>query len=50
MRIIKEKQLDIQSQKMEENCELIIVTRKKNAERVFDIFDSIFEISISKLD
>ena len=50
MRIIKEKQLDIDSQKMEENCELIIVTRKKNAERVFDIFDSIFEISISKLD
>ena len=50
MRIIKEKQLDIQSQKMEENCELIIVTRKKNAERIFDIFDSIFEISISKLD
>ena len=29
MRIIKEKQLEIQSQKMEENCEVIIVTRKK---------------------
>ncbi len=29
MRIIKEKQLDIHSQKMEENCELIIITRKK---------------------
>jgi putative IMPACT (imprinted ancient) family translation regulator len=50
MRIIKEKQLEIHSQKMEENCDLIIVTRKKNAERIFDIFDSLFEISISKLD
>ena len=50
MRIIKEKQLEIHSQKMEENCELIIVTRKKNAERIFDIFDSLFEISITKLD
>ncbi len=50
MRIIKEKQLEIHSQKMEENCELLIVTRKKNAERIFDIFDNLFEISISKLD
>ena len=50
MRIIKEKQLEIHSQKMEENCELLIVTRKKNAERIFDIFNALFEISISKLD
>lgn len=50
MRIIKEKQLEIFSQKMEENCELVIVTRKKDAERIFDIFDSIFEISISEID
>lgn len=50
MRVIKEKQLDIRSQKMKENCEMIIVTRKKNAEQTFDIFNSLFEISISKLD
>ena len=50
MRIIKEKQLEIHSQKMEANCELLIVTRKKNAERIFEIFDALFEISISKLD
>ena len=50
MRIIKEKKLEIHSQKMEENCELIIVTRKKNAEQIFDIFSALFEISISKLD
>ncbi len=50
MRIIKEKQLVVHSQKMDESCELIIVTRKKNAELVFDIFNTIFEISILKLD
>ena len=50
MRIIKEKKLEIHSQKMEENCELIIVTRKKNAEQIFDIFSALFEISILKLD
>jgi len=50
MRVIKEKQLDIRSQKMKENCEIIIVTRKKNAKQIVDIFDSLFEISISKLD
>lgn len=50
MRIIKEKQLDIHTQKMEDNCEIIIVTRKKNAQRIFEMFDSLFEISISKLD
>ncbi len=50
MRIIKEKQLDIYTQKMEDNCEIIIVTRKKNAQRIFEMFDSLFEISISNLD
>ena len=50
MRIIKEKQLEIRSQRMENHCELIVVTRKQNAERIFDIFNSLFEISISKLD
>ena len=50
MRIIKENQLDIYTQKMEDNCEIIIVTRKKNAQRIFEMFDSLFEISISNLD
>ena len=50
MRVIKEKQLDIHSQKMEENCELIIVTRRKNTEHIFEIFNALFEISILKLD
>ena len=50
MRIIKEKNLTIISQKMELNCEMEIATRKKNAEIIFDIFDTMFEISIKKKD
>ena len=50
MRVIKEKNLDIVSQKMEMNCELIISTRKKNAETTFDIFSNLFEIKIEKVD
>ncbi|RVT77631.1 YigZ family protein [Flavobacterium sufflavum] len=46
MRIIKEKNLDIVNQKMEMSCEIEIKTRKKNAEQVFDIFNSLFEIEI----
>ncbi len=56
MRVIKEKKLDIVSQEMEMNLEtnlpigtIILKTRKKNAEMVFDTFNSIFEIDILKL-
>ncbi len=48
MRIIKEKNLEIITQKMELSCEIEIATRKKNAEMVFDIFNSLFEITIKK--
>ena len=46
MRVIKEKNLEIIAQKMEMSCEIEIATRKKNAEMVFDIFNSMFEIEI----
>jgi uncharacterized YigZ family protein len=56
MRVIKEKKLDIVTQEMEidENSglpigKIEIKTRKKNAEMVFDIFNSMFEISIKPL-
>lgn len=50
MRVIKEKNLEIVNQKMELSCEIEISTRKKNAEMVSDIFNSMFEINITKLD
>ncbi|WP_105195821.1 IMPACT family protein [Flavobacterium columnare] len=49
MRIIKEKDINIIAQKMEETCELIISIRQKNAEMIFGIFSAIFEVSISEL-
>ncbi len=56
MRVVKEKKLDILTQTMEINSltqqpEGIIElkTRKKNAETIFDIFNSIFEIKIIRV-
>lgn len=48
MRVIKEKNLDIVSQKMEMSCEIEISTRKKNAKMIFDIFSNLFEVEISE--
>jgi uncharacterized YigZ family protein len=49
MRIIKEKNLEIISQQMKESCQIILATRKKNAEIIFDIFFNLFEIEIKKI-
>ena len=56
MRVIKEKKLEVVSQEMEINeittlpiGKTEIKTRKKNAEMVFDIFNSMFEIDIKRL-
>ena len=46
MRVIKEKNIAIVSQKMEMSCEIEIVTRKKKAETIFDIFNSMFDIEV----
>lgn len=46
MRVIKEKNLEIVSQKLELSCEIEIKTRKKNAETIFDIFNSLYPIQI----
>lgn len=46
MRVIKEKNLEIITQKMEMSCEIEIATRRKNATMVFEIFDTMFEIGI----
>ena len=49
MRVIKEKNLKIISQQMEDNCQIEIAIRKENAEKVFGIFHTIFEVAIKKL-
>ena len=48
MRVIKEQNLDIISQRMEMSCEIEIATRKQNAEKIEEIFESLFEITIKK--
>lgn len=49
MRVIKEKNLQIVSQAMNENCQIEISTRKKNAETILGIFEGLFEIQIESL-
>ena len=49
MRIIKEKNLNIVAQNMNENCQIEITTRKKNAEIIFDIFSNLFEVEITEI-
>ncbi len=49
MRVIKEKNLEIVNQKMDESCQIEIATRKKNAENIVDIFSNLFEIEIEKI-
>ena len=46
MRVIKEKNLEIITQKMEMSCEIEIATRKKNATIVLDTFENMFEVAI----
>lgn len=46
MRVIKEKNLDIVSQKMEMDCEIIVSTRKQNAPMVLEAFTNLYEIDI----
>lgn len=48
MRVIKEKNLEIVSQEMNESCKIVIATRKKNAEMIFDIFNNLFEVKIKQ--
>lgn len=47
MRIIKENNLSIVNQKLELNCQIEISVRKKDAEKIYTLFESLFEIKIS---
>ena len=49
MRVIKEKQLKIVDQKLELDCQIQISVRKKYSEKIFEIFDNLFEIEVKEL-
>ena len=46
LRIIKENSININDQKLELNCELIISVRKSNSNKIFKIFDSLYKVEI----
>ncbi|QYJ68307.1 IMPACT family protein [Flavobacterium litorale] len=47
MRVIKEKSLDIVTQTMEMDCEIVVSTRKKNAPAVLEAFKNLYEVKVS---
>lgn len=49
MRIIKEKNLQIISQKMEMDCEIEISIRKKNVQNLLDTFENLYEIKLTEI-
>ncbi|MCF6307996.1 MAG: YigZ family protein [Flavobacteriaceae bacterium] len=50
MRIVKDENLNITHQKMELDCEFIISVRKKDTERIFELFDNTYKIAIKRFD
>ena len=48
MRIVKEKKLNITSQKLELNCQYTIPVRKKDAQQIFNLFDNTYGITIKE--
>jgi uncharacterized YigZ family protein len=49
MRVIKEKNLTITNQKLGLDCQYIIAVRKKEAQHVFEIFDSVYKLEIKEV-
>lgn len=50
MRIIIEKDITLENQKMELACEFVISIRKKEAESIFNIFDTLYKVDIKTLE
>lgn len=50
MRIIKDEDLNLINQKMELNCEFEIAVRKKDAERIFEVFENTYKVTIKRLE
>ncbi|MEM0519557.1 IMPACT family protein [Aequorivita flava] len=49
MRIIKDEDLKLINQKMELSCEFEIAVRKKDAERIFELFKNTYKVTIKQL-
>ena len=49
-RIVKEKNIEIVRQKLEMDCEYVISIRKKEAQTIFNIFDTLYKVEIKELE
>ncbi|OAD44571.1 IMPACT family protein [Polaribacter atrinae] len=49
-RVIKEKSIEITNQKLEMNCEYIISIRKKDAQAIYTIFDTLYKVAIKEVE
>ncbi|WBL21689.1 IMPACT family protein [Zunongwangia sp. HRR-M8] len=50
MRLIKENNLNILEQKLELDCKIYLSVRKKEAEAIFDKFDTTYKVEIKRVD
>ena len=50
MRIIKENNLEILKQDLALDCTIFISVRKKDAEQIFEKFDSVYKVEITKTE
>jgi len=50
MRIIKDENITINNQKMDLTCEIEILVRKNEAERIYSIFENTYKITIKKTE
>ena len=49
MRNIKDEKIKLIDQKLEHNCKLTISVRKKDADRIFTLFENTYKVAIKKL-
>lgn len=50
MRILKDEDINLVQQKMELNCEFEIAVRKKDAERIFELFENTYKVTIKRIE
>ncbi|TXD46498.1 IMPACT family protein [Polaribacter sp. IC073] len=50
MRVVKEKNINIVSQKLEMDCQYIISVRKKDADSIFAIFNNLYKVDVKVLE
>ena len=50
MRMIKEHPITIKNQKLEKDCTLVISTRKKESQKIYELFKNTYKVNINKIE